>query len=72
MSDRDGFERAFVATAYLLGRREGLLQGLGSTVGAAAQAVAERLVSAAQADRARTLASELMPIVAALDARGVG
>lgn len=71
MSDRDGFERAFVAVTYLLGRREGLVQGLGATAGGSALDLAERLASAAHADRARTLASELMPVVAALDARRV-
>jgi hypothetical protein len=72
MSDRDGFERAFVAVTYLLGRRDGLVEGLGATAGESARTLAEELVRAAHVDRARTLASELMPVVAALDARGIG
>jgi hypothetical protein len=72
MSDRDAFERAFVAVTYLLGRRDGLLRGLGATAGGSARAFAEQLANAAQADRARALASELMPVVAALDLRRIG
>jgi hypothetical protein len=72
MSDRDGFERAFVAITYLLGRREGLVQGLGATAGGSARDLGIGLASAAQADRARMLASELIPVVTALDARGIG
>jgi len=69
MNDRDAFERAFVAMTYLLGRREGLPEGLGATAGRSALDLADALSTASQADRARTLANELMPIVAALDAR---
>jgi len=69
MSDREAFERAFVAMTYLLGRRERVLEGLGTTAGRSARDLAEGLSGAAHPDRARTLASELMPVVAALDAR---
>jgi hypothetical protein len=69
MNDRDGFEHAFVAVTYLLGRRDGLLQGLGEAASASARELAEELATLDHADRARLLASELMPVVAALDAR---
>lgn len=72
MSDRDAFERAFVAVAYLLGRRDGLVSGLGADAGKPARELAERLGSDAHSDRARTLANELMPVVTALDARRLG
>lgn len=72
MSDRDAFERAFVAVAYLLGRRDGVVNGLGSAPGKPARELAERLRSDAHSDRARTLANELMPVVTALDARRLG
>jgi hypothetical protein len=72
MTDRDAFERAFVATTYLVGRREGVLRGLGEVTGPSARELAERLSSAAHTDRARALADELVPLVAALDARRLG
>ena len=72
MSDRDVFESAFVAVAYLLGRRDGLVNGLGSDAGKPARELAEKLRSDAHADRARTLANELIPVVTALDARRLG
>jgi hypothetical protein len=72
MSDRDVFERAFVAVTYLLGRRDGLVNGLGSGAGKPACELAERLRRDAHPDRARTLANELMPLVTALDARRLG
>jgi hypothetical protein len=72
MTERDSFERAFVAVTYLLGRREDLLRGLGDTPGHAARELSHRLASGAQADRARALAGELVPVVAALDARRAG
>ena len=68
MSDRDLFERAFVAVRYLLGTRSELLQGLG-TAGEPARELARKLGAESQKDRARTLAGELIPIATALDAR---
>lgn len=68
MTEVDSFERAFVAVSYLLGRREDLTAGL-RTPGAAAHAAARLVDEPTQAERARRLAAELLPIAAALDAR---
>jgi hypothetical protein len=68
MSDRDSFERAFVAVRYLLGARSDLLVGLG-TAGEPARDLSRKLCAESQQDRARTLAGELIPIATALDAR---
>ncbi|HEX4338251.1 MAG TPA: hypothetical protein VH062_20240 [Polyangiaceae bacterium] len=68
MSDVESFERAFVAVSYLLGRRAGLLDGLRSPGGAARRAAA--IVNEPdQTERAKRLAAELLPLVAALEAR---
>ena len=72
MNDRDAFELAFVATTYLLGRRDGVLDGLGTAAGGPARKLSEVLSSAVHADRVRALANELVPIVAALDSRRLG
>lgn len=71
MSDRDAFERAFVAVTYLVGRRGELVSGLGSGAGAAAKELADRLGAPDQGLRARALADELLPLVAALQDRGL-
>jgi hypothetical protein len=68
MTDTESFERAFVAVAYLLGRRTELPMGL-TNPGPAARHCAERLALPEQVARARRLAAELAPIVVALDAR---
>ncbi|HEX7668802.1 MAG TPA: hypothetical protein VF395_04430 [Polyangiaceae bacterium] len=68
MTETEAFERAFVATAYLLGCRAELARGLGPPTKAAAR-LAENLASGDRPERARRLAAELRPIVEALDAR---
>ena len=68
MTAVDSFERAFVAVSYLLGRREDLAAGL-RTPGAAAHTAARLVNEPSQAERARRLAAELLPIAAALDRR---
>jgi hypothetical protein len=68
MSDRDSFERAFVAVRYLLGARSDLVGGL-ATPGEQALLLARRFSASNQRDRARALASELIPIVGALESR---
>lgn len=72
MSDRDAFECAFVAVTYFLGRRDGLLAGLGTEPGGPARELSQALASSAHAERARTLAAALVPVAAALDARRLG
>jgi hypothetical protein len=72
MSDTDAFERAFVAVTYLLGRRDGLLRGLGTEAGDSARELSRALGSSVHADRARTLAAALVPLATALDARRLG
>jgi hypothetical protein len=69
MSDRDAFECAFVAMSYLLGRRDGLLRGLGPDTGDAARELSRALASSTHGDRARALAAGLLPLATALDAR---
>jgi hypothetical protein len=68
MTETDSFERAFVATAYLLGRRTELAGGLLRHTGAA-RVLAESLASGDRSERARRLALELRPLAEALDAR---
>ncbi len=68
MTEIESFERAFVATTYLFGRRAELAFGL-LLPGGPALALAESLVSGERPERARRLALELRPIAAALDAR---
>lgn len=68
MSDSEAFERACVATSYLVGRRgDDLLEPL-LDPGPAAKSLASRLGHPEQATRARVLAAELAPIVKALEA----
>lgn len=69
MSERNDFERAFVATCYLLGRRRDLARGLGPSAGGPAVELEQALLAGAREDRARRLASELLPVVEALEAR---
>jgi hypothetical protein len=64
------FQRAFVATSYLIGQRELLTAGL-VRPSSAAVVLAQRLGEGDRNERARRLASELRPIVEALDARRV-
>lgn len=68
MTETESFERAFIATAYLLGRRTELASGLARPSGAAA-VLAESLAGGDRPERARRLAVELRPLVEALDAR---
>jgi hypothetical protein len=68
MTETESFERAFVATAYLLGRRTELAGGLLGPTGTA-RALAESLAGGDRPERARRLALELRPIAEALDAR---
>jgi hypothetical protein len=68
MTDTESFERAFVAVSYLLGRREGVVDGLaGATV--AAQRSARLSLVPNQEERAKRLAAELLPVVASFEAR---
>lgn len=68
MTDAESFERAFVAVSYLLGRREGIADGVaGATV--AAQRAARLSLLPTQEDRAKCLAAELIPVVTSFEAR---
>ena len=68
MNAVESFERAFVAVSYLLGRREGLLDGLAQPTPIAERA-AELALAGDQRERATRLAAELLPVVTALEAR---
>ena len=68
MTDVDTFERAFVAVSYLLGRRGDVLLALRSP-GEAAQRAARITSMPDQAQRARHLAAEVLPIATSLEAR---
>ena len=68
MTDLESFERAFVAVSYLLGRREGILDSVAGATDAARRA-ARIVLSPSREDRARRLATELLPVVASLEAR---
>jgi hypothetical protein len=68
MTDRDAFEQAFVAVAYVLGRRGELARGIVEP-GAAAKSAEKRLGSTDQRERARALAAGLREVVVALGAR---
>jgi hypothetical protein len=64
----DAFDRAFVATSYLVGRRGEELLELLAAPAPAARALAERLSHPDRNVRAQILAAELAPIARALDA----
>jgi len=68
MTETESFERAFVATTYLLGRRDAITDGLALPSPAAAR-IAQRIGEGERSERAQRLAVELAPIVVALDAR---
>jgi hypothetical protein len=68
MTDVESFERAFVAVSYLLGRREGILDGITGATDSARRS-ARIALSPSREDRAKRLAAELFPIVASLEAR---
>jgi hypothetical protein len=70
MTETESFERAFIATAYLLGRRDELTSHLARPT-AAATLVVERLAHGDRNERARRLATEIRPIAEALDARSL-
>jgi hypothetical protein len=70
MTDPESFEHAFVVTTYLLGCRAELTSGLTRPT-AAASALAVRLGEGDRNERARRLATELRPIVEALDRRSL-
>jgi hypothetical protein len=70
MTDSESFEHAFVVTTYLLGRRADLTTGLARPT-TTANALATRLGEGDRSERARRLATELRPIVEALDRRSV-
>ena len=70
MTAQDDFERAFVATAFVLGRRGRVAEGLAGA-GRAAEACERRLDRSTQAERARALATELKPVLIALEARRI-
>jgi hypothetical protein len=70
MTDAESFERGFITTACLLGRRSGLAEGLAEPQAATHEA-ARRLTDGDRAARAQTLAGELEPIAAALLTRGL-
>jgi hypothetical protein len=70
--DALGFGRGFVATQYLLGRRDRDLlvpDGLSSSAQVACQALINHLSGADKAARARALAPELALLVKALQRR---
>jgi hypothetical protein len=68
MTDAESFERAFVAVSYLLGRREGLVEGIAGAT-AAAQRSARLPLLTNQEERAKRLAAELLPVVASFEGR---
>jgi hypothetical protein len=70
MTSPESFERAFVATCYLLGVRDELTSGLARPTAAAAR-MAARLGEGDRTERARRLAAELRPIVEALSIRSL-
>jgi len=70
MTDAESFERAFVAVSYLLGRREDILSGIAGPTPAARRA-ATLATLPNQAERAKRLAAELLPVVASFDERSL-
>jgi hypothetical protein len=70
-SDRPAFERALVATNYLLGRRGAELdQGI-VDAGAETRRLVAGLGLPDRSERSRVLAGELARLVQALDQRGI-
>jgi hypothetical protein len=67
-SERERFERAFVAAGYLLGWRGRALTDSLPVPGPAARKLAQRLAHPERQVRAQVLAAELGPIVTTLDA----
>jgi hypothetical protein len=68
MTDTESFERAFAAVSYLLGRREGIAEGIaGATVAAKGSARLSLLPN--QEERAKRLAAELLPVVTSFEGR---
>jgi hypothetical protein len=68
MKDVDAFESAFVAVSFLLGRRGDVLSALTSPGDAAAR-VARIAALPDQAERARRIAVEILPIATSFEAR---
>jgi hypothetical protein len=68
MTDTESFERAFVAVTYLLGRRDGITDGIADATGAARRSAHLSLLPN-QEERAKRLAAELLPIVASFERR---
>jgi hypothetical protein len=71
MKDQEAFERAFIAVTYLLGRRSELARGLGGHAGARARELESEFSTNEQAERAKILARELLPVATALDSRRI-
>ncbi|HEX3597236.1 MAG TPA: hypothetical protein VHU80_19140 [Polyangiaceae bacterium] len=67
-TDIESFERAFVAVTYLLGRRDGLLDGLAAP-GDGARRAARIAAEPNQVERAKRLATELLAVVTAFETR---
>ena len=70
-AEGDAYERAFVAMAYLQGRRGDALLAELPAPGAAARRLAQRLGAPEKAVRAQVLAAEVARIVQALDRRRI-
>jgi hypothetical protein len=68
MTDTESFERAFVAVSYVLGRREGIVDGIAEP-SAAAHRSARLSLLPNQEERAKRLAAELLPVVASFERR---
>jgi hypothetical protein len=66
-TERERFERAFVAAGYLCGRRGTELVDALPDPSAAAQALVQRLSHPERPRRAQVLAAELGPVVASLE-----
>lgn len=67
--DHDGFQRGFVAAAYLVGRRDkGLLDGLPAPT-PRTRSLAEQLANPDRQTRAAALAPELAALMHSLDSR---
>ncbi|MCB9585497.1 MAG: hypothetical protein H6718_08870 [Polyangiaceae bacterium] len=67
--EHDGFQRGFVAAAYLIGRRgKGLLDGLPEP-SARTKSLASQLAHPERQSRAAALAPELAALIRSLDSR---
>lgn len=69
MQEREAFDRAFVALSYLLDRRGDELLAPLKGPKAAAVELAHRLAAPERSARAKTLATELSSVIAALESR---